>query len=198
MIVGLYRVPGAPRRSTHATPIRSISSGSAWAGCTALCSSRVRTPGCSPRPRPRGGAGLRCARTGLERRRQECPCAVLAQNGYIVGAPTYVPVGELALCRVISGNLPRPVYPGALAHSANGHWQGRARLSLMFTDSYAGTGTGSRAWACWRRPCCASLTPDSPSATCGCSTRSASYSAPTDRHRDERQRCWRAVSGLGE
>jgi len=43
---------------------------------------------------------------------------VLAQNGYIVGAPKYVPIGELALCRVISGNLPRPVYPDALAHSA--------------------------------------------------------------------------------
>ena len=37
--------------------------------------------------------------------------AVLTQNGYIVGAPTYLPVGELALCRPIAGDLPRPAFP---------------------------------------------------------------------------------------
>ena len=61
----------------------------------------------------------------------------LAQNGYIVGAPTYVPVGSL---RCAASSAAQPVYPDALAHSANGHWQGRARLSLMFADSSAGTG----------------------------------------------------------
>ena len=37
---------------------------------------------------------------------------VLSQNGYLVGAPTYLPVGELALCRSRSaGELPRPGFP---------------------------------------------------------------------------------------
>ena len=36
---------------------------------------------------------------------------VLLQNGYRVGAPTYVPVGELAINTVLSGELPRPAYP---------------------------------------------------------------------------------------
>ena len=36
---------------------------------------------------------------------------VLAQNGYIVGAPTYLPVGELAINRPLVGELPRPAYP---------------------------------------------------------------------------------------
>lgn len=31
---------------------------------------------------------------------------VLSQNGYIVGAPTYLPVGELAICLPIVGELP--------------------------------------------------------------------------------------------
>ena len=37
---------------------------------------------------------------------------VLAQNGYVAGAPPYLPVGELAVCRVLSGRLPvRPIRP---------------------------------------------------------------------------------------
>ena len=43
---------------------------------------------------------------------------VLSQNGHIVGAPTYLPVGELALCRQITGDLPRPGFPDALAATA--------------------------------------------------------------------------------
>ena len=42
---------------------------------------------------------------------QEGRFEVLSQNGYIVGAPTYLPVGELALCRPIEGKLPRPGFP---------------------------------------------------------------------------------------
>jgi predicted nucleotidyltransferase len=62
---------------------------------------------------------------------------VLTQNGYIVGAPTYVPVGELALCRSISGALPRPDFPDALAGPANDRWRGRAGVSLMFALAHA-------------------------------------------------------------
>jgi hypothetical protein len=37
---------------------------------------------------------------------------VLAQNGYIVGAPTYLLVGELAMGRPIMGEVPRPRLSG--------------------------------------------------------------------------------------
>jgi len=62
---------------------------------------------------------------------------VLAQNGYIVGAPTYLPVGELAVCQPIAGHLPRPEYPDPLAVAAPERWRGRARVALMFAGIYA-------------------------------------------------------------
>jgi predicted nucleotidyltransferase len=65
---------------------------------------------------------------------------VRAQNGYIVGAPTYLPVGELAICEALSGQLPRPTFPHALAAAAPGRWEGRAAVSLMFAESYAALG----------------------------------------------------------
>jgi predicted nucleotidyltransferase len=64
----------------------------------------------------------------------------LMQNGYIVGAPTYIPVGELALCQPIVGNVPRPRFPQALAASAAKRWQGRASTSLMFANMHARLG----------------------------------------------------------
>jgi predicted nucleotidyltransferase len=65
---------------------------------------------------------------------------VLTQNGYVVGAPTYLPVGELALCMPISGAVPRPSFPEALAGAAPPRWRGRAEVSLMFAGNYARTG----------------------------------------------------------
>jgi predicted nucleotidyltransferase len=65
---------------------------------------------------------------------------VLTQNGYIVGAPTYIPVGELALCRPILGEVPRPCFSDALADAAPKRWQGRASVSLMFANGYARLG----------------------------------------------------------
>ena len=65
---------------------------------------------------------------------------VLLQNGYVVGAPTYLPVGELAICRPIAGQLPRPDFPHALADSAWSRWRGRASVSLMFAQGYARLG----------------------------------------------------------
>lgn len=62
---------------------------------------------------------------------------VLSQNGYVVGAPTYLPVGELAICQPISGDLPRPDFPDALAEAAPGHWTGRASVALMFAQIHA-------------------------------------------------------------
>jgi predicted nucleotidyltransferase len=65
---------------------------------------------------------------------------ILWQNGCLVGAPTYLPVGELALCAPISGELPRPAFPRALADAAPARWQGRAAVALMFADGYARAG----------------------------------------------------------
>jgi predicted nucleotidyltransferase len=62
---------------------------------------------------------------------------VLSQNGYVVGAPTYLPVGELALCRPVSGALPRPDFPEPLAASAADRWRGRAGVALMFAEIHA-------------------------------------------------------------
>ena len=62
---------------------------------------------------------------------------VLVQNGYIVGAPTYLPVGELAVCRPITGQLPRPAFSDSLATTASSRWNGRARVALMFAHGHA-------------------------------------------------------------
>jgi predicted nucleotidyltransferase len=65
---------------------------------------------------------------------------VLCQNGCIVGAPTYLPVGELAICRPIAGEVPRPAFPEALAAGAAAWWSGRAGVSLMLAERYAADG----------------------------------------------------------
>jgi predicted nucleotidyltransferase len=63
---------------------------------------------------------------------------VLVQNGYLVGAPTYVPVGELAICEPIAGDaVPRPGFPDALAAAAGERWRGRAAVALMFARLHA-------------------------------------------------------------
>jgi predicted nucleotidyltransferase len=68
---------------------------------------------------------------------QEGRFEVLTQNGYIVGAPTYLPVGELAVCRPIAGALPRPSFPQPLAATAPERWRGRGAVALMFAHTYA-------------------------------------------------------------
>jgi hypothetical protein len=66
---------------------------------------------------------------------------ILRQNGYLAGAPTYLPVGELALCRPLAGEpLPRPDFPDRLAAAAAARWQGRAAVSLMFAATHARAG----------------------------------------------------------
>ena len=62
---------------------------------------------------------------------------ILMQNGYIVGAPTYLPVGELAICKPLAGQLPRPEYTDALAHAAAERWTGRSSVALMFANGHA-------------------------------------------------------------
>jgi hypothetical protein len=62
---------------------------------------------------------------------------VLTQNGYIVGAPTSIPVGELAICQPIVGKIPQPGFAQALAASAGLRWQGAASVALMFANIHA-------------------------------------------------------------
>jgi hypothetical protein len=67
--------------------------------------------------------------------------AVLAQNGHLVGAPTYLPVGELATCAPLAGAaLPRPAFPPRLAQLAPPRWEGRAALALLFAAGHARAG----------------------------------------------------------
>jgi predicted nucleotidyltransferase len=65
---------------------------------------------------------------------------ILAQNGHVAGAPTYLPVGELAVCVPVAGTLPRPEFPGALAQSAPARWDGQAAVALMFAAAHARRG----------------------------------------------------------
>ncbi len=62
---------------------------------------------------------------------------ILAQNGCLAGAPTYTAVGELALCRPIRGELPRPAFANALVATAPPRWHGRAQVALMFAGLHA-------------------------------------------------------------
>ena len=51
---------------------------------------------------------------------------------YLAGIPTYVVVAELALGRLLSGDVPRPEYPEALKGSAARIWQERASMTLTY------------------------------------------------------------------
>jgi predicted nucleotidyltransferase len=51
-------------------------------------------------------------------------------EGYVAGMATYVLAGELALCRVLHGTLPRPTFPEALRRSAPPRWFASALFSL--------------------------------------------------------------------
>jgi hypothetical protein len=67
--------------------------------------------------------------------------AVLPQSGHLVGAPTYLPVGELATCAPLAGAaLPRPAFPPRLAQLAPPRWEGRAALALLFAAAHARAG----------------------------------------------------------
>jgi predicted nucleotidyltransferase len=51
---------------------------------------------------------------------------------YLAGIPTYVVVGELAIHRLLVGDLPRPEYPEALRTAATARWLRDAELSLGY------------------------------------------------------------------
>ncbi|MFC3453019.1 nucleotidyltransferase domain-containing protein [Amycolatopsis speibonae] len=52
---------------------------------------------------------------------------------HLAGVPSYLPVAELAVNRVLRGDLPRPEYPEALRAAAPPMWRGRAELTLRYT-----------------------------------------------------------------
>ena len=58
--------------------------------------------------------------------------------GYIAGIATYIVAGELALARVLSGELPRPRFPQRLRETAPAAWFTIASGALHFADIYAG------------------------------------------------------------
>lgn len=70
---------------------------------------------------------------------------IVAQNGCVAGAPTYVSVGELATCRPLAGDVPRPGFPAPLAAAAWERWRAQARVRLMFAGQHA---RGGDAVAC--------------------------------------------------
>ena len=58
--------------------------------------------------------------------------------GYVAGIATYVLAGELALGRVLAGDLPRPAFPPRLRETAPVAWFRLAAGALSFADVYAG------------------------------------------------------------
>lgn len=56
---------------------------------------------------------------------------------HLAGVPTYLPVAELALNRVLRGRLPRPDYPAALRRTAAHRWHADAVLSLSYATHSA-------------------------------------------------------------
>jgi hypothetical protein len=58
--------------------------------------------------------------------------------GYVAGIATYVLAGELALGRVLAGDLPRPAFPPKLRKTAPTAWSRLAAGALHFADVYAG------------------------------------------------------------
>jgi hypothetical protein len=58
--------------------------------------------------------------------------------GYVAGIATYVLAGELALGRVLAGDLPRPGFPPKLRQTAPQAWSRLAAGALHFADVHAG------------------------------------------------------------
>ena len=58
--------------------------------------------------------------------------------GYVAGIATYILAGELALGRVLEGELPRPSFPPKLRQTAPQAWFRLAAGALQFAEVYAG------------------------------------------------------------
>jgi nucleotidyltransferase-like protein len=60
--------------------------------------------------------------------------------GYVAGIATYILAGELALGRVLAGDLPRPSFPIRLRETAPAAWSRLAAGALHFAAVHAGRG----------------------------------------------------------
>lgn len=60
--------------------------------------------------------------------------------GYVAGIATYILTGELALARVLAGDLPRPEFPPKLRQTAPIAWYRLAGGALYFAGVYAERG----------------------------------------------------------
>jgi hypothetical protein len=63
--------------------------------------------------------------------------AIEAADDWLAGRPTYVLLGELAMCEVLSGELPRPGFPAALREPAARRWRQVAARALEVAESLA-------------------------------------------------------------
>lgn len=61
-------------------------------------------------------------------------------HGYLSGLPTYSLAAELALGKVLVGDLARPTFPNALKESAPNYWSYVAAFSLLYADRHAASG----------------------------------------------------------
>jgi len=59
---------------------------------------------------------------------------------HLAGIPGYLLLAELAIARVLTGELPRPVYPAALRRSAPAVWSGNARMHAAYARGHASAG----------------------------------------------------------
>jgi predicted nucleotidyltransferase len=60
---------------------------------------------------------------------------------HLAGIPTYLVLAELALSRVLFGEVPEPAYPGALRRSAPRRWWDRATRTFGYAiDAHAAAG----------------------------------------------------------
>ena len=67
--------------------------------------------------------------------------------GYVAGIATYILAGELALGRVLAGDLPRPAFPPRLLQTAPEAW---FRLAAGHCPSPASTPAARTGWRAWR------------------------------------------------
>jgi Nucleotidyltransferase domain len=67
---------------------------------------------------------------------------------FVVGIPTYVLVGELALGKVLWGSLPRPTFPEALRQSAPPRWRQLAVMALRTARAHASRGDVTATMGC--------------------------------------------------
>ena len=60
--------------------------------------------------------------------------------GYVAGMPSYTLLGEIALGKVLHGELPDVSFPDALHERAPQRWRHEAGFSLMFASGFAARG----------------------------------------------------------